>query len=330
MSKYLIAVWTNQSIPGQDESWRFLYNKRERRDVDLEAIKLLQQAIDYVEQHLSSAIEIEDIAKAAATSKYHFQRMFHALTGFTVTEYVRNRRLTLAAEELAASDSKVIDIALKYGYETPEAFTRAFQRMHGVTPLTAKKGNVKLKAFSRISFQIQIKGETEMNYRIVEEQASLVVGKDVILQKDAYLEIPAFVEKIWNDGTHDSINRFAGRPAGSLQYGYHFDFSEDGTKRYLMGVELPEGTECTDIPEEFSLLTVPAQTYAVFDSRETLPEDSDLGLGILNVWRRIYSEWFPSAGFEQVEGPCIEKYYWIDEEHTESICEVWIPVRRKG
>lgn len=105
----------------------------------METIRLLQQAIDYVEQNLHNAIGVEEIAGAAMTSKYHFQRMFHALTGFTVTEYVRNRRLTLAAEELAGTDGKVIDIALKYGYETPESFAKAFQRVHGVTPNMAKK-----------------------------------------------------------------------------------------------------------------------------------------------------------------------------------------------
>ncbi|MEK4848668.1 AraC family transcriptional regulator [Paenibacillus sp. FSL H7-0756] len=292
----------------------------------METIRLLQQAIDYVEQNLQNAIGVEDIAGAAMTSKYHFQRMFHALTGFTVTEYVRNRRLTLAAEELAGTDGKVIDIALKYGYETPEAFTRAFQRVHGVTPNMAKKKNVKLKSFSRLSFQIQIKGETEMNYRMVEEKGCLVIGKEVVVHKDAYTEIPAFVEKIWNDGTHDRINECAGRPAGSLLFGYYYDFREDGTKRYLMGTELPEGQ---DVPEELDHLTVLDQTYAVFESRDSFSGDTELGLAILDVWRRIYSEWFPSSGFEQVEGPCLEKYYWTDDTHEESICEVWIPVVKK-
>ncbi|WP_342476665.1 AraC family transcriptional regulator [Paenibacillus sp. FSL H7-0350] len=292
----------------------------------METIRLLQQAIDYVEQNLQNTIGVEDIAGAAMTSKYHFQRMFHALTGFTVTEYVRNRRLTLAAEELAGTDGKVIDIALKYGYETPEAFTRAFQRVHGVTPNMAKKKNVKLKSFSRISFQIQIKGESEMNYRLVEEKGYRVMGKEVIIHQDAYSEIPAFVEKIWNDGTHDRINECAGRPAGSLLFGYYYDFSEDGTKRYLMGTELPEGQ---DVPEELDQLTVPDQTYAVFESRDSFSGDTELDLAILNVWRRIYSEWFPSSGFEQVEGPCLEKYYWTDDTHEESICEVWIPVVKK-
>ncbi|BFH59477.1 AraC family transcriptional regulator [Paenibacillus azoreducens] len=292
----------------------------------MEALKLLRQAIDYVEEHLNSPIEIEDIAKAAMSSRYHFQRMFHSLTGFTVTEYVRNRRLTLAAEDLAATDFKIIDIALKYAYESPEAFTKAFQRLHGVTPLAAKKGNVKLKAFPRLSFQIQIKGETEMNYRITEEKALTVVGKDFIILKDAYKEVPGFVEDIWKNGTHDQINMVVGKPAGTLLYGYYFDFNEDGTKRYMMGAELQEDSGAL---EGLTVLHVPNQTYAVFDSRESIPDDVEIGLEIQNVWKRIYSEWFPSSNFEQVEGPCIEKYYWADNTQTDSICEVWIPVRKK-
>lgn len=292
----------------------------------MEALKLLRQAIDYVEEHLNSPIEIEDIAKAAMSSRYHFQRMFHSLTGFTVTEYVRNRRLTLAAEDLAATDFKIIDIALKYAYESPEAFTKAFQRLHGVTPLAAKKGNVKLKAFPRLSFQIQIKGETEMNYRITEEKALTVVGKDFIIRKDAYKEVPRFVEDIWKNGTHDQINMVVGKPAGTLLYGYYFDFNEDGTKRYMMGAELQEDNGAL---EGLTVLHVPNQTYAVFDSRESIPDDVEIGLEIQNVWKRIYSEWFPSSNFEQVEGPCIEKYYWADNTQTDSICEVWIPVKKK-
>ncbi|MFS0873909.1 AraC family transcriptional regulator [Paenibacillus xylanilyticus] len=293
---------------------------------NLEMLKLLHQSIDYVEQHLHLPIEIDDIARSAMSSKYHFQRMFHAVTGVTVTQYVRNRRLTLAAQELAGTDCKVIDVALKYGYESPAAFTKAFQRMHGVTPLEAKKMNVKLKAFPRISFQIQVKGETEMNYRIVEEIESTVIGKSVTIRKDAYKEVPEFVEGIWRNGVHDQINELVGRPAGSLLYGYYFNFDEDGSKQYLMGAELPTGKQ---IPDEFSILPVPNQTYAVFDSREMIPDDADIGLEILNIWKRIYSEWFPSVSFEQVEGPCIEKYYWVDDTHQESICEVWIPVRKK-
>lgn len=292
----------------------------------MKAIQLLWQAIDYVEEHLHTNIEIEEIARAAMSSKYHFQRMFHALTGFTVTQYIRNRRLTLAAEELAGTDSKVIEIALKYGYESPEAFSKAFQRLHGVTPLAAKKKNVKLKAFPRLSFQIQIKGEKEMNYRIEEEKASIVVGKEVIIKNDPFKEIPIFVEEIWMNGEHDRINEVVGRPSGSLLNGYHFDYREDGSRRYMMGFKLPEVKETI---EGMKTLHLPNQIYAVFESQESILDDAELGLEIQNVWKRIYAEWFPSTNFEQVQGVCIEKYYWADDNQTESICEVWIPVRRK-
>lgn len=209
----------------------------------MEALHLLRQAIDYIEEHLTGTLEIEDIAQTALSSRYHFQRMFHVLTGFTVTEYIRNRRLTLAAEELAGTDCKVIDAALKYGYESPEAFAKAFQRLHGVTPSAAKKRDVKLKAFSRISFHIEIKGECELNYRLVEELESTVIGKSIVIHADPYKEIPPFGDQIWNDGTHDRINEIVGRPARTLLYGYLYDFQENGTKRYMMGFDLPAGVE---------------------------------------------------------------------------------------
>ncbi|MGM1045694.1 MAG: AraC family transcriptional regulator [Bacillota bacterium] len=293
----------------------------------MEALRLLRLAIDYIEDHLTTKIEIDEIAKVALLSRYHFQRMFHALTGFTVTEYIRNRRLTLAAEELAGTDSKVIDVALKYGYESPGAFAKAFQRLHGVTPSNAKKTNVNLKAFSKITFQIQIKGESEMNYRIVEEPASIVVGKHVQIKEDPFKEITEFVEALWTNGTHDRINEAIGNPPETLLYGYHYDFDEEGNRRYLMGAAIPEGSQA---PAGFTVLTIPAHTYAVFEGTDKMIDDVVISTGIHNVWRRIYSEWFPTVNFEQAEGPCIEKYYWVDDKQIDSVCEVWIPIRRKA
>lgn len=293
----------------------------------MEMLNLLRQAIDYIEDNLQNNIKIDDVAKAAALSKYHFQRMFHVLTGFTITEYVRNRRLTLVAEELTMPDAKVIDIALKYGYETPESFAKAFQRLHGVTPLMVKKNEVKLKAFPRLSFQIQIKGETEMNYRIVKEPASIVIGKAASIGKEPYKEIPEFALQLWQAGVPKQINIAANKAEDELLNGYHFDFNEDGTRKYMMGTEIADHTM---IPEDWTLLNVPAQTYAVFDSSESMPADVEIGIEITNVWKRIYSEWFPSSQFEQAEGPCLEKYQWTNRDQGEYICEVWIPVQIKG
>lgn len=180
----------------------------------MEPLHLVRQAIDYIEEHLTGTLEIEDIARAALSSRYHFQRMFHVLTGFTVTEYIRNRRLTLAAEELAGTDCRVIDAALKYGYESPEAFVKAFQRLHGVTPSAAKKRDMKLKAFSRISFHIEIKGECELNYRLVEELESTVIGKSIVIHADPYKEIPRSAIKSGMTALTTGLTRLpADRPA---------------------------------------------------------------------------------------------------------------------
>lgn len=318
---------TNWSTFGQEVSHRLFYTEYRKEMSGLEVLRLLMQAVDYIEEHVHESIDVEKIAESAMLSKYHFQRMFHMLTSFTVSEYMRNRKLTLAAEELSGGNSKVIDIALNYGYDSPEAFAKAFHRLHGVTPTAAKKRNVKLKAYPRLSFQLQIKGETEMNYRIVESTAAQAVGKEVVILKDPYTEIPVFVERIWKNGTIATINESIGKASDALLNGYHYDFNEDGTKRYLMGAEMPPDVKV--IPE-LTLLALPAQTYAVFESREKAPETETLGLEVTNVWRRIYAEWFPSTSFEQVEGPCIEKYYWTDATQTESVCEVWIPVREKA
>lgn len=290
----------------------------------METITLLNNAIEYIERNLDAELNIDDISKTACSSRYHFQRVFYALTGFTVTQYIRNRRLTLASEELAATDIRVIDIALKYGYENPEAFTKAFKRLHGISPSDLRKLNGKIKAFPKISFQISIKGESEIIYRIVQKEKFKVFGAEfvsTVVNDAAYEEIPKFINKIFENGTHDKINELLGNPKGTLLNGFHYGFEEDGTRKYIIGAEMAK----SDIPNEFTILEVPKLTWAVFDGSGDKPSNSI----IQGVWRRIYSEWFPSCGFEQVEGPCIEKNFWNEEKKSEYRCEVWIPVKRK-
>lgn len=290
----------------------------------MEIVKCINNAIDYIENNLDGDLNIDEIAKSAFMSRYHFQRMFHALTGITLSEYIRNRRLTLAGEELISKDSKIIDIAFKYGYESQDAFTKAFQRLHGVTPSVLKKGNVKIKAFPKLSFQISIKGEFEMIYRIEENEAFKVFGADFLtttVNDTCYKEIPEFCDRIWEDGTHFKINQLLGYPRMHMLHGIYYDFKEDGSRRYMMGWEVPKG----GVPKEFKVVDIPSCTWVVFEGKGAMPE----GLAIQNVWKRIYSEWFPSSGFDQIEGPCMEKYLWDDEQYINYTCEVWIPVKRK-
>lgn len=291
---------------------------------NLEIIKGLNNAIEYIENNLDSTIAIDEIAKVAFISRYHFQRMFHAITGFTLGEYIRNRRLTLAAEELTSKDAKVTDIAAKYSYESIDAFTKAFQRLHGVTPAKIKKGNVRVKSFPKLAFQISIKGECEMNYRIVEKDEFKVFGVDfetTIVGNALYKEIPEFCEKIWADGTHHKINKFLGYPKMNMLHGIHYDYKEDGSRRYMMGWEVSD----KDIPNEYKIVEVSSYTWVVFDEK-----GNNLNrVAISDLWKRIYLEWFPTAGFEEIEGPCVEKYFWDDNQYDSYSCEVWIPVKRR-
>lgn len=286
---------------------------------------LLNNTLEYIERNLDVSLNIDDISKVACLSRYHFQRIFHVLTGFTVTQYIRNRRLTLAAEELITTDKRVTDIALKYGYESPEAFTKAFKRLHGISPSALKKLNGKIKAFPKISFTISIKGECEIIYRIVEKEDFKVFGSEFVTTKvngAAYREIPEFINKSFENGTHDRLNQILGNPKGSLLNGFHYDFKEDGTRKYMMGYEMVKA----ESSDEFTVIQVPKLTWAVFEGSGTMPNN----FIIQDIWRRIYSEWFHPSGFEQVEGPCIEKNFWNDDEQSGYRCEVWIPVRRKA
>ena len=137
----------------------------------MEGLQRMLNSIEYIENNLDNPLLIEDIADVAYMSKFHFQRMFSMLTGYTVGEYIRNRRITVAAQELVNSKSKVIDVAMKYGYESPESFTKAFRKIHGISPSAAKKNSQSLKAYPKLSFQIQLKGDVEMDYKIVEKEA---------------------------------------------------------------------------------------------------------------------------------------------------------------
>ena len=285
---------------------------------------MLNNTLEYIERNLEVELNIDDISRVSCSSKYHFQRVFHALTGFTVSQYIKNRRLTFAAEELAATDKRITDIALKYGYESLEAFTKAFKRLHGISPSDLKKLNGKIKAFPKISFQISIKGESEIIYRIVEKENYKVFGAEfvtTVVNGAAYEEIPKFINKIFENGAHDKINKLLKNPKGTLLNGFHYDFEEDGTRKYLIGAEMPKA----DIQKEFTILEIPKLTWAVFEGNGDKPSN----LIIQDVWRRIYSEWFPSSGFEQAEGPCIEKNFLNNDEQSGYRCEVWIPIKIK-
>lgn len=281
----------------------------------------LNQAIDYIEDNLMSEVNIAAVAREAASSTFHFQRSFVMLTGVTVAEYVRRRRLTLAAQELASSEGvKIIDIAFKYGYETPESFTKAFTRLHGLPPSQVKHKGVSLIAYPRITFTLSIKGVVGMNYRIVERDAFKLAGKSLkvsTIEGENFKVIPEFWGKCCSDGTLNEICKI--NPSKPVLGVCNNDFDKEmKTFTYVIAVE-------ADINEskDFDLYEIPAATWAVFESIGPMPG------AIQDLWKRIYSEWFPATGYEHAGLPEFELYPEGDNTSKDYYCEVWIPVKAK-
>lgn len=281
-------------------------------------LEQLNQSIAYLEDHMAGEIEIEEAAKHTFTSKYHYQRLFHMVTGITVAEYVRKRRLTLAAQELQQGKKKVLEVALTYGYQTPESFSKAFLRLHGVTPSEAKKAGVQLKAVPRMSFQIQIKGETAMKYRIEEKGAFQVMGVErriSTVDGQNFVVIPQFWNEIWKTPAGAMMTQEAGE-MGFL--GICADMDEDQSEfTYMIAVEGNQAKAGVVVRE------IPAQTWAIFESVGPLPR------AIQSVTERIFSEWFPSTGYEHSDAPELEIYPAGDTNAEDYYCEVWIPIKKK-
>ena len=161
----------------------------------------IQRAIDYIEDHITDKIDYEEVGKCAYSSSFHFQRVFSVICGYTVGEYVRNRRLSLAGEELANPKSKIIDVALKYGYSTPESFSRAFSKFHGVMPNQVKSGAT-LKSFSRLSVKLTLSGGSIMNYRIEKKEAFDVILKKKRFEKQEEMTTEKIAD-FWKECTQD-------------------------------------------------------------------------------------------------------------------------------
>jgi len=287
----------------------------------MDLLKNMNDAIQYIETNLINEINLKEAARRAYCSEYHFKRMFSSLAGISLADYIRRRRLTLAAFELITTDKRVIDIALKYGYSSADAFSRAFQQLHGITPSEAKVNGRSLKAYPRMSFQLTVKGGNEMNYRIVEKEAFRIVGmkKRVPI---IFHGINPEIEAMWKSLNMETINELKKlsniEPMGLISASTNFSegrMEEKGELDHYIGVATTK--EC---PNHFTVLEVPAMTWAVFEAIGPFPDM------LQNIWGRIYAEWFPSSNYEQVEGPEI---LWNEHKDITSPTfksEIWIPV----
>ncbi|HBG8469353.1 DNA-binding transcriptional regulator SoxS [Clostridioides difficile] len=284
----------------------------------MEWIERLNKAINYIEENITKEIEYEQVAKIACCSTYHFQRMFAYMADVPLSEYIRRRRMSLAAVELQNDDKKIIDVALKYGYSSPTAFNRAFKSIHGVAPSFIKKGEIiTLKAFPPISFKISIKGAEEMNYRIEKKEAFRIVGVSQPLHNELeknFEIVPQMWQKVALDGTLQKlIPMMDSQPQGVLG----ISICNNSEKwKYFISVSSTKSID--DTLEEY---TVPAFTWAIFSGEGQCPQ------AMQELEKRIVTEWLPTSGYEYDNGPDIELYLNPDPQNAKF--EVWIPVIKK-
>jgi len=282
-------------------------------------MEIISEAILYIEEHIADDITPEMVAKQSNISSFYFQKGFTMLCGFTLGEYIRNRKLALAGNDLATTDEKVIDIALKYGYESPDSFTKAFTRFHGVTPTQVRKETVLLKSFAPLKISFSLNGGYLMDYRIEKKETFTVIGASKTFSYEGAKDI---VPKFWQE----HFKNGGGKTVMGV-YGICIDEAmENNTFDYLIADPCSPDRQA---PEGFVIKTIPEFTWAVFPCKGAMPD------ALQDVNTKIYTEWLPALKYyEFAAGYCVEYYDnpanypkgTLDENYY---WEIWIPVKKK-
>lgn len=274
----------------------------------------INTVLEFIEANLSESITCADMAKSAYLSAGHFQRGFAMMTGMTAGEYLRNRRLSLAGEELSANGGSVLEVALKYGYESPESFSKAFTRFHGVTPAQAKKAGTGLRTFPPMKIKIILEGGTVMDYRIEKKDAFTVLALEKRFSYDnAKTEVPAF----WAEFCKKAMNKVL-----CGMFGICIDDDEEGkTFTYLIADLCDKNAE---VPDGYVKREIPAFTWAIFPTTGAMPD------AIQKTNRAVYTEWLPgSEKYELAAGYNAEMYTKGNTQSPDYRSELWIPVKEK-
>ena len=297
----------------------------------------IQQAIDYIEDNLTETIDYEEVAKQCYSSSYHFQRVFSILCGFTLGEYIRNRRLTLAGRELATTNAKVIDVAMKYGYESPDSFAKAFQKFHGILPSQARNNGSNLKSFSRLVLKFSLEGGTTMNYRIETKPALTLLGYKKRFNGTPYDEARQHQEGDFFKTTRAHQWMLKGMSNDKMSdYCVLSNFDDDGYDFYISVTtdayerENLYNSEVTGIKFMhkfgFEEIVIPERTYLVFETEKTkmpIPE-------YFEIRKQIVAEWLSNDEYQIVNAPELAVYHWgIVGGYTGRTIEIWIPIEKK-
>lgn len=269
----------------------------------MEWMESIRKSIDYMEQHLLTLEGAEEIADAVHMSPFYLQKGFKLMTGYSMAEYVRNRRLYLAALDAAANSGKVIDLADKYGYDTPESFTKAFTRFHGFPPSQIKGHTARIKVFLPLKITIKIQGGDRMNYTVEKLSGFKVIGFErEFSNEESYQEIPRFWEELFKEKIMPLCCR---EKAGNVleetirncrvgMYGVCIDDIGGGKFRYLIAGEYTEGK----VPEGMTVYEFPDMEWAKFPCTGPLPG------ALQSVNTKIFSEWLPgNTEYEIAMGP---------------------------
>lgn len=285
----------------------------------MEWVERLNRSLEYVEENLSGEVSYEEAAQIACCSLYHYQRMFSYIAGIPLSEYIRRRRMTAAAFDLQTTDLKIVDLALKYGYDSPTSFNRAFQSLHGVAPSTARTEGTALKAFPPIRITISVKGEAEMNYKVEKKEGFRIVGVRESMdmnQEENFAAVPLFWQQAGQRGLIPAIAALMDRPPFGI-LGVSVPVQGKRLDYYIAAASgQPE-------PEGMVEFEVPAATWAIFECKGPLPE------AMQALQKRIITEWLPLSGYEYAEAPDIEVYSEGNQQAPDYRSEVWLPVVKK-
>ncbi|TDQ55548.1 AraC family transcriptional regulator [Actinorugispora endophytica] len=285
-------------------------------------LERLNQAMEYIEHHLDQRIEAAELARIAATSEYHFRRLFSALAGLPLSEYIRRRRLTVAGADVLAGERTLLDVAVRYGYGSGEAFARAFRAVHGIGPGEARRTGAALRSQSRLSFRLTVEGSSGMRYRIVEKGEFSVVGKKArvpLVHEGMNPAIVAFVRSVDKEVRQRVAELSDQEPRGVVSVsddGGAGNVEEGSELDYYHGVVT--GAEA---PGDMDALAVPAGTWAVFENSGEFPRS------LQYMWRDVFTQWFPSNPYRSAPGPSILRTS-LSDDGTRADAELWVPVER--
>lgn len=297
----------------------------------MEWVERIQKAIDYIEEHLTEKLDAESIARENYMSTFHFQRVFSIAAGVSLGEYIRNRRLSLAGEELSEGKAKVIDVAFKYGYESPDSFTKAFYQFHSVAPTQAKRSKDKLKTFSKLSIKLA-EGGSVMNYRIEEKPKMTITGISAHFEgmpEDRYSQQHDFMVKGETRFIRYALQGMA--KDCSREYCIIHNIDNEGYA-FTIGTIIPDyfNTHLEKTVGEYAelldVVEVDKQKYLIART-----EKSALSLQEhLDLRKRVVTEWFSNLEYELIDAPEITLIYSDNKEkHKNSYVELWLPVRRR-